>query len=484
MKIVNRTRASALALAVIGVLAASQANASGFQLRENSSKAMGRASAGSAVAKGDAAVVANNPAAMTNFDRLTVQGDVTVIDLTAEFSGGACTVISATVCRPVAGGNGGDPGDPTVVPAMAMVMPLTGAFEGLTLGASISAPFGLATKYDPTWVGRYNATTSEVKVPALNVSAAVKITDTLSAGVGLVYQRADVTLANAIDFGRLLGAIGVPGALPGSADGSVSISGADNGLGWTAGLQWRPSDRFAIGYSHRSEVDHVIQGDADFTVPASFVGVQPGLRTNATALATAIANLPAATPPATRAAMVAQYQQLLVLGNAFGDTSGTAKLTTPSIDTLSVEVGVTDAWRVYGEYQQTDWSSLRQVAIDFGNPYQPDSAEAFHWKNSKYYAIGTEFDLSPSFTLRAGIGKDESPTNDVDRTPRLPDNDRMLYAIGATWNAGEHLSLNAGYMRITFDTPTVHALSSSNSLLTGSFDGNANLFTVGAQYKF
>ena len=59
-------RASALALAVIGVLAAGQASASGFQLRENSTKALGRANAGSAVAKGDAAVVSNNPAMSTS----------------------------------------------------------------------------------------------------------------------------------------------------------------------------------------------------------------------------------------------------------------------------------------------------------------------------------------------------------------------------------------------------------------------------------
>ena len=484
MKIVTRTRASALALAVIGALAASQANASGFQLRENSSKALGRANAGAAVAKGDAAVVANNPAAMTNFDSLTVQGGVTVVDLNAEFDGGACTVVSATVCRPVAGGNGGDPGDPTAVPAMHMVLPLKGAFEGLVLGASISGPFGLATKYDPTWVGRYNATTSEVTIPALNLSAAVKITNTLSAGVGLVYQRADVTLENAIDFGRLLGAVGVPGALPGSADGGVSISGADNGLGWTAGLQWRPSDRFALGVSHRSEVDHDIHGTADFTVPAAFSGVQPGLRTNAAALAAQIAALPASTPAATRAAMVAQYQQLLVLGNGFVDTPGLAKLTTPSVTSVSAQFGVTDAWRIYAEAQKTDWSSLRSVAVDFGNPYQPDSNEPFNWKNSKYYAIGTEFDLSEAFTLRAGYGRDESPTNDLDRTPRLPDNDRQLYSLGLTWNATPNLSIDVAYMRIGIDAPEVSILSTSNSRLAGSFDGNANLLSAGLQYRF
>jgi long-chain fatty acid transport protein len=91
-------RVTALALAVLGTLAASQASASGFQLRENSAKSLGRGGAGSAVAK-DAAVVSNNPAAMAQFDKLTMQSDLTVIDLNAKFSGSSCTPVSPTPGR-------------------------------------------------------------------------------------------------------------------------------------------------------------------------------------------------------------------------------------------------------------------------------------------------------------------------------------------------------------------------------------------------
>lgn len=469
-------RASAVALAVVGALAAGQAGASGFQLRENSTKALGRANAGSAIASGDAAVVSNNPAAMTKFDRLTVQSDLTVIDLTAEFTGSACTPVSATVCVPIGGGNGGDPGDPTLVPAMAAVLPLTGAFEGLTLGASITGPFGLATEYEPTWVGRYNATTSDLKVPALTLSAALEVTRTISAGVSFVYQRADVTLANAIDFGRLLASAGIPGASIGNpaTDGAVSISGADNGIGWIAGLTWTPSDTFSLGYAHRSEIDHDIDGQADFTVPAQFAGAQAGFRNIAAAYATLPANDPR------RAAI----PQLLVLGNGFSDTGGRASLTTPSIDTLSAQYTVNDSLRLYADAQQTDWSSLRRVTIDFANAFQPDSVEPFNWKDSTFFSVGVEYDISDAFTLRGGVAKDESPTNDLDRTPRLPDNDRMLYSVGMSWGVSEHMSVDAAYQRITIDDPTVNILSSSGSRLTGVYEGSANLFAVGVNYTF
>lgn len=468
-------RITALALAVFGTLAASQASASGFQLRENSAKALGRANAGSAVAK-DAAVVANNPAAMAQFDKLTVQSDLTVIDLNASFTGSSCTPVSPTVCVPIGGGNGGDPGAPTLVPAMAVVMPLSGSLERLTLGASITAPFGLATEYDPMWVGRYNATTSDVKVPALTLSAAYEVTPTFSLGVGFIYQRAEVTLANGIDFGRLLAAAGVPGASIGNpvTDGSVSIKGADNGTGWVAGFQFTPNDQFSIAYSHRSEIDHSIKGQADFNAPAAFTGAQPGFK----AAAAAYAALPASDP---RRALV---PQLLVLGNGFSDTGGNANLTTPSIDTVSVQYNASDALRFYGDIQRAGWTSLQSVAIDFENPFQPDSSEPFNWKNTMFYSVGVEYDFSDAFTLRGGIASDESPTNNIDRTPRLPDNDRMLYSVGFSWHASERVSIDAAYQKITIDTPSVNIMSSSGSILSGTFDGSANLFSVGFSYKF
>ncbi|QSX79005.1 outer membrane protein transport protein [Agrilutibacter solisilvae] len=59
-------RFTALALGIAGVLAFGQAHATGFQLREQSVKNLGRGQAGVATADDDASVVTNNPAAMVN----------------------------------------------------------------------------------------------------------------------------------------------------------------------------------------------------------------------------------------------------------------------------------------------------------------------------------------------------------------------------------------------------------------------------------
>ncbi|UOF15459.1 outer membrane protein transport protein [Lysobacter capsici] len=448
------TRLTAIALGIAGVISFGSAGASGFQIRENSVKNQGRAFAGSAVAKDDASVVSNNPAAMVNLDSTTVRTDVTVIDLTAKFRGGGTSAAGT----PLTGGNGGDPGDAQPVPALAIVVPLSGAFDKVTLGASVSAPFGLKTEYDRDWVGRYHAVESDVKTIDLTLSAAVALTDRFSVGFGVVYERAEVTLTSAADLGSLICAGNPACRSPASPfgpqrnDGLVDVTGDDNGLGWLVGFQFKPTDKLSIGYSHRSEIDHDISGTVDFTVPAAVAGAAAG------------------NP---------------VLAARIADGPGGAKLTTPSVDTLSVSYAFTDNFRMMADVQATDWHSLREVDIRRHNALNSQvSFEDFEWEDTMMYALGAEFDLNDAFTLRAGAAYDETPTNDRTRTPRLPDNDRMLYSVGLTWNASEHLSVDAAYTRIEIDSPSIDVRNSTGAHLVGKFKGHADLFGIAAQYKF
>lgn len=453
-----RLPVTALALGILGALAFGQANASGFQLRENSVKNLGRANAGSAVAKDDASVAINNPAAMVNLDKTTVQTDATNVDLTAKFSGSGTTPIGT----PITGGNGGDPGSPKVVPALAFVAP----FGDFRLGVSISAPFGLRTQYDPNWVGRYNAIKSDVKTVDFTVSGAWAISNRFSLGAGVIRQRTDVTLSNALDFGSALciGASPSNPALtcgnpafpfrPQNADGSVEVKGSDSSWGWLAGLQWRPTDSFTLGYSHHSKIGQTLTGNADFTVPAAVV-----------------ATLGPAAP---------------------ADGRIYAPLTTPSIDTLSAQWDLAPQIRLYGDIQRTGWKSLQQVAIFRADGTPLGQPEKFNWRNTTFYSIGGEWDLSPAFTLRVGYGRDQSPTSNATRDARLPDNTRKLYSIGATWRASDALSIDAAFQRINIADPSIDVISpfpgspspAVGSRLTGKYNGYANLLGIAAQYRF
>lgn len=448
----RKIRASAIALAVMGTLFVGQAAASGFQLREQSVKNLGKSSAGSMVGK-DAAVVSLNPAAMVNLDKNTIQADLTVIDLSAKFTGGGA--ILGNPLKPLSGGNGGDPGDPTLVPNMAAVFPMHGALEGLTLGASLGAPFGLATEYDSGWVGRYRALKSDVKTMDLTLSAALQLSGGVSIGAGFIWERAQATLTKAIDFGTAICAASNPANCfnpsypfqPQSLDGAFEVKGADNSIGFVVGAQIAPSDKLAIGLSYRSEIKHELKGDLDFSGVPALLGADP----------------------------------------RFVDGPGGARLVTPSVATVSVKYALADNFRVLADFQKTGWSSLQDVTIRRSNGTIVGS-EPFEWSDTNFLSLGAEYDLSSAFTLRAGVGKDKTPTNDTHRTPRLPDNDRTLYSIGASWNVSENLSLDAAYQYIGIKSPTVNlpvdAAAGNTSTLVGKYTGHADLVGVSMQYRF
>jgi long-chain fatty acid transport protein len=449
-------RISALALAVAGALAVGQAHASGFQLKENSVKAMGRAFAGSASAAGDASVVANNPAAMSTFKQNTVQADVTVVDLSFDFVGGGVAAAGSPLQQPLTGGNGGDAGDVTPIPAISAIFPM--GDSGVTVGAMVSAPFGLKTEYDPNWVGRYTAVKSEVKTVDVTLAASFDFGAGVSFGLGLVYERAEATLSKAIDFGSSLCRANPAGCgllyAPQRNDGFIEVEGDDTGLGWIMGMHVHATDNLAIGFSHRSEIDHDIAGTADFTVPAN---VAPILAVGAPG----------------------QYV----------DTAGGAALTTPATDTLSVTYGINDAWTIMGDVTRTQWSSLEEVAIVFGNPaQQPNPAvEDFKWEDTIFASIGAEWKLNDQWTLRAGYAEDQTPTQDYTRTPRLPDADRQWLSFGVTWAPSEHWEVNGGYTRINADDPTIQlqpSIGTSGSALVGVFSSSVNLWGLSGQYKF
>ena len=444
-------RLTALALGITGALGFGQVQASGFQLKENSVKAMGSAFAGSGVKIGDTSVVVNNPATMTRFEGTTVQADVTVIDISAEFTGTGQDVTG----RALTGGNGGNAGGVTPVPALSVVHKLD---NGLALGAMISAPFGLKTDYEDGWVGRYYAHTSDVQVVDLTFSAALDLVpDRLSIGVGLIYSRADVTLSKAVDFGTALfgnpATRSLPFAQPQMRDGVAEVQGDDNGFGWILGVNVRPTDKLTIGLSHRSEIDYDLTGDVDWTVPQDVAAVFSA-------------------SPTTRV--------------LFQDGKASAQLTTPSVTSVALNYQLTGQLSLALTYAETDWASVKEVRIDFANP-DPDSVEDFSWDTTRFMSIGGEYQLNQAWTLRAGYAYDETPTTFATRTPRLPDEDRKWYSIGATWQMSAQLGISFAYTRIAPDRPQIGIITppaQGGQRLFGAYDSDVNLFGASAQYRF
>ncbi len=496
---------AALSIAVVGALAApTSADASAFQLKENSAKGLGRAFAGSATAGGDASVVVNNPAAMSELKGTYLQADVTAINFSAKFDGSAHDVLD----RPISGGNGGDAGTTLPVPALFFA---TQVSDRVHIGAGFSVPFGFQTEYDKDWVGRYHGIKSKFQSLDATLSASFDVSDNFSLGASFIAQKTSAELTSAINFNAVGGSIingidgklaagaaqaaagiaqiqaaiaagqipaatgaamiqqilqqaqqgaadaaaakaGVAALTPPGVDGYARIKGDDWGYGWQLGGYWKltPNDKLALNY--RSKISHRLEGTGNFVTT-------PGYDLLLANPAFANAGLP-----------------------PFSHTTGTADFTTPAVASASYwhqaekfGFGVDVAW--------TKWDVFKNLTVDYGNA-QPQTSEAYNWRNTIYASIGGDWYLNDRLTLRGGIAVDSSPTHLSTRSPRVPDSTRQMATIGIGYKASEHFEINASYAHIFVNNAHVDITNSTGDTLTGNFDDYGNLLGLSAVYKF
>lgn len=435
--------ARTLAAAVVAALAATShdAAASAFQLKENSVKGLGRAFAGSGAAPDDAAVVVNNPAAMSEVDRALFQADVTAIQFSTEFSGRGTDAIG----RPLTGNDGGNGGVTKPVPALYYITPVADRWR---LGLAITAPFGFETEYDEGWVGRYSAYKSMFQTVDLTLSASFAATDSLSIGASVVAQHTKAELTQAIDFGAILAGAGAP-VLPQSLDGRGRVEGDDWGYGWGVGILWKPTDADRIGLNFHSQVVHQLSGTGSFQVPAAVSAINPALGST-----------------------------------VFSTTPGVAGFTTPANATASWWHTLNDRVSFGADIGYTRWSTFKNLVVDYANPAQPNTVEHFDWEDTWFGSVGMEYRLDTAWTLRGGLAVDGSPTQYETRSPRVPDGTRRWVSVGVGYKASENTAIDFGYAHLFVNDANIATTTATGNRLAGTFDNSGNLLGVSAQFKF
>ncbi len=438
---------SGLALAIAAALVIPQtAQASAFQLKENSAQSMGRAYAGGGAAPGDASVVVNNPAAMAWFKHSYLKFDATAISFNAQFNGGATDALG----RPISGGDGGNAGGVIPVPAFMYLRPIN---DQWVVGFGVSAPFGFKTQYNPGWVGRYNAIKSDLKSVDATFSVSYKVTEQLALGASLIAQRTSVDLTNAVDFGAILSNPATfnlaPAFLPQSADGYARIKGHNWKWGWQVGASWKPTDVDTFGILYHAKIHHVIHGQATFSVPSQVQGVFTQ------------ANLP-----------------------LFQNTAGTANYSTPTYINLSYWRKMSDRLSLGVEADWTQWSSFKTLTVNFTNPYQPPSSEVYNWRDSHYISVGGDYKLSKQLTLSAGVAIDSTPTYNLTRSPRVPDASRRWISFGLTYKPLSNFKMSLGYAHLFVSNANVNIASATQDRLTGYYNNSADLLAFSSTYRF
>jgi long-chain fatty acid transport protein len=427
--------------------AAGAANASGFQIREQSTKALSNSMAGAAAGGDDVSYMAYNPAAIGLLDGTRVAGSFTYIDPSFEFKDAeASTALGTPISGPTDNGGKG-----AYVPAAAAKWRIN---DQVDVGVGFFGFYGLETEYDKDWIGRYHGVQSELKTFAITPTVSFKPTSKLTLAGGVMAQYADATLSSAIDFGTIGAANGVPGANPGNNDGFVKVSGDDWGYGFTLGAIYEFSKRTRMGIAYHSKVDHTLTGDANFTEDDAGI---------ANALQTA--------------------------SGAFTDSSGKADLSTPASIGIGFNHQATDRLTLLANVEWTQWSEFDKLVVKFGDN-TPDSVTVENWDDTWMVSVGGNYQLNDRWTLRGGAGYDQTPVPDAEhRTPRIPDEDRTWLSLGTTFSPSDRLSISGAWVHLFIKNSDVNQRAgdegnSSRGNLSGKYEGYANIYSIQADYRF
>lgn len=451
----NKFNKTSLAVVIASTaLIASQASASGFQVREQSAKALANALSNAAAGAEDASFMAHNPAAIGNIDGNQVAGGLAYIDANFELQDAEAYPTGAPTSLSYDRGGSRQGGETAVVPSFAAKTQLGNRFD---LGLAIYAPYGLSTKYDEDWIGRYHAVETELTTIDFQPTLNYRATERLNLAVGLQAQYADATLSNAIDLGGRGAVSGVPGAAPGDNDGMAEVTGDDWGYGYTLGALFQVTDQTRLGMSYRSEIDLTLEGDARFSSDDP-VGQQ----------------------------VLAGAQA----GNTLTNGGGTADLTTPANLNLGIYHQMSDRLALMANAEWTEWSSFDELTVKFEDN-TPDSTTTENWDDTWAFSVGANYALTPQWLLRAGLGIDESPIPSAEyRTPRVPDADRQWATLGATWMPSPELGITAGYMHVFADDGDIDQQAApgneneTKGNLSGTYEVSADVFALSVDYRF
>ncbi len=421
-------------LVIVFLSVVSSGYGAGFALMEHSVQGIGRSYAGSAAGAEEASSIYYNPAGIAGVDETIIAIGGHLLMTSVDFDGGS--TYPALGGAALTGGDGGEAGVNTLIPNVYVAQ---GVSEKVAIGLGIFVPYGLAVEYNQGWAGRYHALESSLETVNINPTVAWQLTDALSVGVGVSAQRAEATLSSAIDFGA------ISGVAPGQLDGYGSLEGDDWGYGFNVGVIYDLCDKTTLGLSYRSAVEHTLEGDARFEVPAPVSAIQ--------AL------------------------------NMFVNTTGSAEIELPASASFSGTRKLNDKLAVMFDLGWTEWSVFEELRIEYASA-QPDTVTDESWKDAWRVALGGEYYASAAWTWRVGTAFDESPVPDTaHRTPRIPDSDRIWITSGFGYKASEHLSVDFGYAHVFFDDSEINLLSGTGDNLAGSYEGAADVFSLQVKWN-
>ncbi|WAT01553.1 long-chain fatty acid transporter FadL [Rouxiella chamberiensis] len=415
------------AVAAAMALVSTHVFAAGFQLNEYTAAGLGRSFSGEGAIADSAASGSRNPATMTMFDRPSFSGGAIYVDPDVKLTGNS----------PVTGRSLDDDNiAPNAwVPNLHFILPVN---EQWALGASATSNYGLSTEFENGYPAGPLAGKTDLITENLNLSAAYRLNEHFSFGVGFdaVYAKAKIER----NAGELV-ALQSRGRIPTDTT-AAHLNGNAWGYGWNAGILYEVDENNRYGFTYRSKVDIDFDGNYRSDLPVA-------------------------------------------AGGTGGSTvPGSLTLNLPEMWEVSGYNRVAPKWAVHYSLTYTSWSQFQELKATGSNGntlFQKD--EGYH--DVYRIALGTTYYYNDQWTFRTGIAYDDSPVPADNRTISIPDQDRLWLSVGSTYafNKDASVDLGVSYMH----GKSVHISEKvADGVPNYEFDakGTAMLYGVNFNYAF
>jgi long-chain fatty acid transport protein len=371
-----------LVLALIFI--SSPAWAAALWVYETGGPDLGTAAAGRAAMALDASTAFGNPAGMTNLDKTEFVGSLMGIIPSGGFRTDSKSTWGPWGCT-------GDVGN---------TMPASSAFfvyklnDKWRLGASLTSYLGISANYGDNWAGRYYLQAVTLMTISFTPTAAYKVNDWLSIGVG-----------PNIVWGKLKQSAAINNAF-GLPDGRLTLDNNTFGFGAIAGVMIEPRKGTRIGVSYLSPVQ------MNFSDVARASGLGPILSFTLQRLQVSKVDLKQTLPQKVLLSVYHEFNDKLALMANFGWQN----------------------WKAFGKIGlEVDAADTRSFTADS------------HLRDTFHGALGMHYRLAPQWLWSLGISYDSSAASYTYRNPASAFDQQWRYGTGIQYAWRDNITFGLAY---------------------------------------
>ena len=398
----------------------SNANAGGYSTSLYSTSGLGNAYSGSTTGSHDVSDIYFNPAVTAGKDKNEIIASFSYLRLAIDPD----NISSSSVLGKRDGAESRNVGTQKLIPALYFSSPIN---DKMAFNLAITSPFGLETKYNKNWPGRFRALNSSISTLNLNPSLAYKLTNDLSFGAGLVAQYYTANLTKEVFTGQ---------ASP--VTGLATVDGSDWGYGYNFGLKYDISKDLKVGLGYRSKIDYKLKGNVD------------------------------------------------VNDNLYA-SKFKAKTTTPESMSLGVAYNVNSDLQIVADSIWTRWSRLKKLDVVAQNALLSNSTQ-FNWNDSYLNSVGANYALNKNNLLRTGLAYEREAINNRNREPRVPSSDKYWITAGLNHKLGDGFEVDLAYVHQIYKTAKIniadYGANGVEGSVTGKYKTSVDVVSVALKKQF